>query len=419
MPIFSPPSHKPQFKKLKEEGCAVTFSVEVPAAAVETETHTHLLRMQQRAQIPGFRPGKAPIDLIRKKFEGHAKEEALDAVLQRVVPQGLKELGLEPVASPSVSDLSLDAGQPLRFKVTAEIAPKVSPKDYLKISVQRKSYVPSEEDVAKRLEDLREGNARLEAAAENAVGAAHYAVIDFVAGEDPRLKGEGELVDMSSDQTIEGLTAGLSGMARGESKSVPVKIDGRPLTLKVTLREIKGKVLPPLDSEFAKDIGFQTVEELRAKLREMMEKEGLARGEREVAREIEKALLKSNPFGVPSSLVEAQLEHSMERLRRQALGDRPWPAQEKDSVRAKLRPDVENELKVSYLLAAIAEKEGIKALEEDLKAELERSLKDSKSDDQRDQVRRLFEERRESISGLIRERKAMAFLREKASVKDT
>ena len=299
----------------------MTFSVEVPASAVEAETHTHLLRIQQRAQIPGFRQGKAPIDLIRKKFEGHAKEEVLDAVLQRVVPEGMRELGIEPVASPSVSELSMDPGQPLRFKVLAEIAPKVTPKDYLKLPVKAKSFSPTEADLSKRMDDLRDGNARLEAASEDSVGAAHYAVIDFV-GEG-QLKGEGELVDMSSDQTIEGLTAGLAGMARGQSKEIPVKIDGKPVTLKVTVREIKKKVVPPLDEEFAKDMGFPSVEEFKAKLKEIMEKEGQAQSDRETTRQLHDGLLKANKFAVP---IRGRLSSAFHGTPAPpGLGDRPWP----------------------------------------------------------------------------------------------
>src|SRR5262245_49588812 len=93
-------SDKAKFKKVKEEGCVVTFSVEVPAAQVSDETHNMLLRFQQRAKIPGFRPGKAPLDLVKKQFTGHAREEVIDSLIRRNVPEALRELKLQPVATP-------------------------------------------------------------------------------------------------------------------------------------------------------------------------------------------------------------------------------------------------------------------------------------------------------------------------------
>lgn len=414
-------SDKPKFKKLKEEGCLVTFSIEISAGKVQEEAHTLLLRIQQRARLPGFRPGKAPIGLVKKQFAAQAREETLHELIRRYVPEALRELGLSPVAAPVVSDLSLEENRPLLFKVRVEVPPQVSPKDYAKIPVQRRNYQVSSEALERRISDLREANARLERAAEESVAKDHYVVIDYLGFRDgkplPQAKGESELVDISSDQTLEGLAEGLQGLKRGEKKEIPVTISQKPAALQVTVKEIKRKILPPLDAEFAKDLGFTSLSELRAKLREVMEAEGRQKAEREVTQQIEEALLKANRIPLPPSLVQAQLEQMLERLRHQLLGPRgQWSEKQLEDLRLKLLPKAEDELRLSYILPAVAERENLKVLEEDLQAELERNLGAAETPDKKENLRRLFEEKRESISGLIRDRKAMALIREKAAL---
>ncbi|OGR83135.1 MAG: trigger factor [Elusimicrobia bacterium RIFCSPHIGHO2_02_FULL_57_9] len=405
---------KVRYKKVKEEGCVVTFSVEIPAAQVQDETHNYLLRLQQRAKIPGFRPGKAPLDLVKKEFTERAREDVLDGLIRKYVPEGMRELNLHPVAVPTVEDASYNEGKPARFQVLVEVPPQVIPKDYTKVAVRRKLYPASEEALAARLEELREANARLEKAAEEAIGKEHYAVIDYTGA---KTKGEAELVDMSCEQVVNGLAEGLLGMARGETKDITVEINGKGSVLKVTVKEIKRKILPALDGEFAKDLGFNTVEELKAKLKNVMEDEGKAKSERELQQQIEQSLINSNHIPLPPSLVEAQLEHALERFRRQLLGEQGrWSDKQSDDLRVKLKPKAEDELRLSYLLPAIAQLEKIKASDEDLELELEKNLSAVEEAGKKEEVRKMFEERREAIADVIRDRKTMAFIRGKTII---
>ncbi len=414
-------SEKVRSKKLKEEGCQVTFSIEIPPAEVDNETQNLLVRIQQRAKIPGFRPGKAPLDLVKKEFTGHAREQVLDSLIRKHVPETMRELGIRPVAAPTVEDVKWDEGKPLKLQVRAETAPVVTPKDYTKIAIKRKSYPVTDEQVGARLQELREANARLEKAAEEAVAKNHYVVIDYEAFQGgkalPNAKGQNELVDMSSEQTVEGLIEGLVGMKREESKEISVKLEGKPSALKVAVKEIKRKVLPEIDAEFAKDMGFESVDLLKAKLREVMEEEAKSKTEREVSQQIEEALLKANKIPLPPSLVEAQLEHLMERVKRQLVGPKGELTQEQaKDLSEKLKPRAEDEVRISYLLPAIAEKEKLQALDSDLQAELEKNLAAIENDDKKEEIRKLFEERKDAIAGMIRDRKTLAFIREKAVI---
>lgn len=422
MGLFTTTADKTRYKKLKEEGCVITFSCEVPAAELSEAEQNALVSLQQRARLPGFRPGKAPLDLIKKQFAGAAREEAVERLLRKHVPEGLKELELRPIATPSIEDVKLAEGKPLQFEVRVEVAPKVTPTGYAKLALTKKSYPAEDSAVEARLNELREGHARLDKAAEDVVGKTHYVVIDFQGVKDgkplPKVKGENELVDMSSDQTVEGLTAALAGMKRAETKEVSVKLEDKPVSLQVTVKEIKTKVLPEVDAEFAKDLGFEGVDALKAKLKEILEAEGEQKSEREVAEQVEQGLLKANKFELPPALVDAQIEHMMQRLRRQLLGGRgDFDEKQREDLRGKLRERAEEECRLSLLLPAIAEKEKIEVSADEIKAELDKSLEQAEDDRTRDAIRKTFADRKDEIVSMLRDRKVMAFIREKATVK--
>jgi trigger factor len=414
-------SDKVRFKIVKEEACTAVFLVEVPASQVEAESHNTLLRFQQRAKLPGFRPGKAPLDLVRQNFGAHLQEEIVDHFARKHVPEALRELKLAPVAPPVITDVSRDEGKPMQFQVRVEVPPRVAPKDYSGIKLQKQDYPATDASVAARLEELREAHARLDPASDEAVGKAHYVVVDYTASRGGKpladAKGSGELVDMSSEQTVAGLTDGLLGMKRGEVKEVTVKLGGQDTALNVTVKEIKAKILPALDADFAKDMGFETLDELKAKLREVIAEEGRARTERELSEQLEAGLLKSNRIPVPPALVEAQLEHMIERLQRQLLGGRgEFSSQQSDDLKAKLRPQAEDRVRVSFLLPAIAAREKLEVPDAELQSELEKSLAAAETEEKKAGVRQAFSERRDEILGMLRDRKTLEFLRAKASV---
>lgn len=415
-------SDKAKSKKIKEEGCLVTLSIEVPAAEVEDATQNSIVRLQQRAKVPGFRPGKAPLDVIKKHFSGHAREDAMDQLIRKHVPAAVEEQKLRLVESPTVEDVKWKPGEPLTLTVRLEVAPVPTAKDYLKIPVERRKYPAAEEAVDKRLNEIREAHARLEKAPEETVGEKHFAVLDYAATRDGKplagAKGAGELVDLSAEQSVEGLAAGLLGMKRGESKTIKVKLGGKDAELTATVQEIKTKVLPPVDAEFAKDLGFESVEQLRAKLKDVLENEGKNRAETEEIQQIEKALVKANPFPLPPSMVERQLDGMLERLKARLFGGANVNEKALGDLKAKMQPQAEDEVRLAFVLNTIAEKEKIEATEAELKTELDKGLAEEADPAKRAELQQAFERRKDSIAHVLRERKVVAFLREKASYKD-
>lgn len=419
MGIFSAlKSDKPKFKKLKEEGCVVTLSVEVAPQEVSDQSQTALMRLQSLARIPGFRAGKAPIDVVKQHFAGRAREEAIDALIRKHVPAALEDLKLRVVETPTVSDVKWKDGEPLLITVQAEIAPTPVAKDYLKIPVSRKPQAADAAALDKRLEELRDAQARLDVAKDDTVGAKNFVVIDYSASQGGKAlanaKGTSELVDMSSEQSVEGLSEGLKGMKRGETKTIKVKLGGKETDLTVTVTEIKTKVLPALDAEFAKDMGMESLDELKGKLKEVLDREVKSASESDVVRQIEEALVKANVFALPPSMVERQLEGMMDRMRRQLMGATQISDKVLTDLRQKLQPKAEDEVRLAFVMSAIAEKEKIEVTDAELASELEAGLKDAENEAKKKELQEIFAKRKDQISHMIRERKTLNLLKEKA-----
>ncbi|MBI5246294.1 MAG: trigger factor [Elusimicrobia bacterium] len=419
MGIFSAlTSSKPKFKKLKEEGCVVTLTVEIPAEEVENQSQTSLVRLQSQARIPGFRPGKAPLDMVKQHFAGRAREEAIDVLIRKHVPAALEDQKLRVVETPSVEDVKWNPGSPLLLTVRVEVAPTPIAKDYTKIPVSRKPQAADAAALDKRLEELRDAQARLEISKDEAAGDKSFVVIDYAASQNGKpmanAKGTGELVDMSAEQTLEGLAAGLKGMKRGEQKTIKVKLGGKDADLAVTVAEIKTKVLPAVDAEFAKDMGLESLEELKGKLKEVLDREVKSASESDVVRQIEESLVKSNVFALPPSMVERQLEGMMERMKRQLMGATQLSDKVLTDLRTKLQPKAEDEVRLAFVMSAIAEKEKIAVSETELASELEAGLKDAADEAKKKELREIFDKRKDQISHMIRERKTLNFLKEKA-----
>ncbi|MBI5200530.1 MAG: trigger factor [Elusimicrobia bacterium] len=411
-------------KKGKEQGCVTTVDVEVPVGMIQDTMHNVWLRIQSQARLPGFRPGKAPLPLVQQQFQGEARQRAVETLIQKAIPDALKQLELRPVTSPEVHDLSWEPNKPLSFKFDVEQAPKVELKTYKKLKATRKRYPATDEEVQKRIDELREGNARLEKAEAEKVGPNHYVVIDFTASADgkplPEGKGTDELVDMNSEQTVEGLTKGLLELKRGDAKDVPVKLDGgKAAVFHVTVKEIKAKVLPALDDEFAKDVGFEKLDELKAKLKDLIAKEGETKSDRELTAQLEDALLANHKFDAPPSLVAGQLERLTQRVQEQFVGpNRQLPEEEFKKLSEKLAPRAEAEVRLSFLLRKIAEVEKIEATQQDWETELNRALEESPNEERKRGIRKFFEEHRDEIQGMVKDRKTVAFIRENAAITD-
>jgi len=372
----------------------VGLTIEVPAELVDATFERVLNRLVSKAKIEGFRPGRAPRQLVEARVGPAAlREEVVDAIVPQVVQQAMREKSIDPIDNPDVEVIELERGRPARLKATISVMPQVTLGDTSKLMAPAEAIDVTDEMLERRLEDVREPLAEV-TPVEREARMGDVAVIDV------EVEADGAVVESETRKAMEAelkdgvllpeLLAVLPGTFVDETRETTVKfpddysepkLAGKEATIRVTLRGVKEKVLPQLDDALAKQLsgGKQdTVDAYRAAVRDELEE--AARSMTRLAREqaLVKALVDSSQVEVPEALVERELVtqlESMERsLGRQGLKlDRyldylgktvpQWAADE--------RPDAEARLKVDLILDEFARREGIDPTDEEVDTFLE------------------------------------------------
>jgi len=372
----------------------VGMTIEVPAELVDATYERVLNRLVSNAKIEGFRPGRAPRQLVEARVGPAAlREEVVETIVPQVVQQALTQKALDPIDNPDVEVLELERGRPARLKATISVMPQVTLGDASKLEAPAPTIEVTDEMVEKRLDDLREPLAEI-TPVEREARVGDVAIIDV------EVESEGSIVESESRKAMEAelkdgvllpeLLAVLPGTFVDETREATVKfpddyseprLAGKEGTTRVTLRGVKEKVLPPLDDALAKQLSDgkqETVEDYRAAVRADLDE--AARDMARLAREqaLVKALVDASQVEVPDALVERELAtqlESMERsLARQGLRlDRyfdylgktvpQWAADE--------RNDAEARLKVDLVLDEFAKHEGIEPGDDEVETFLE------------------------------------------------
>ncbi len=423
---------KVKFKTAEEKPCKVTLSINVSPEIVKGRKEKVAQQFQKLAQLPGFRAGKAPLDLVRQNFSSKIATEALDEIFRDYVPQILKEKELVPIVTPTVDKVQFNGGDTLSFELIVERNPEYKVKDYKKIAVTKKTKKISDDDVTKELEELRERNSQLAPSTSEIAGKDHFVAIDYdgtVEGQSLKeLKAENQLVNMASPQTIQGFAEGILGMKKGETKEVAVtfpkeypsaSVAGKPVVFKITLQDIKEKKMPALDDEFAKDFELASLEELKTKVRESLEKSLEKAQKVEFETQLMDHLVKENDIPLPESLVEMQLNSMLERakqmMERQGLKSDIAGDKEKE-LREKYRPQAERQVKINYILSGIAKQENLLASDEEVSAERQK-YKD-KTPEHAAQIDNYFDEHGHHVQAQLTDEKVLKFLEENAKIKE-
>ncbi|MBI4657112.1 MAG: trigger factor [Elusimicrobia bacterium] len=417
--LFSSQRDK-EIKKISHEGCVYVFSVMLAGKTLEDLRQQALVRLQSIVAVPGFRQGKAPLNIIERQFPSMIKDEIIDIAGKSLLAEIIKNERLTPVVTPVLKTPKYEEKKFLSFEIQLECSPAFDAKGYDNINVTKKMRKIADPDVENYLHRLREYNSYLKPADEgHVVGGNHFVLVDYEAHENGAVISEagakGELVDMSSPQTIAGLSQAILGAGKGDTREFDSEFSGRNLHFKVNVLEIKEKVIPELDSNFLKETGAVNLEELQKKIREMLENSEKEKAEKEVISQIEDSLIKNNPFILPPSLVREETKELFEILKKRVSTKEEV---KEDVVLEKLKPLAERNLRIAYLLRRIAEKEKIEATEEELNAEMEKSLAGLETEEEKQKLKELFRNRREYILASIAEIKTMNFIKSKALIKE-
>ncbi len=398
---------KVALKKIKD--CKIQMSVEVEANVVESRFQEVLRNFQRQARLPGFREGKAPTDLVEKRFADQAREETLKSLIPEVYHQSLHSQKVSAVSLPKISGVEYARGKKLSFSAEFDQAPSVSIKNYKGIKLKREPADVADEEVEKGLGALLDSKA------------------EFIPLQDKRPAQQGDvvIVDVELWQQAEGryipgrsdvflsvepgaeddFFTKIVGTSPAESREI--SRDGKPFT-RLHLKEIRQKRRPELNEDFSKIFGHQTAQDLRQAVRKDLVSYKHSQSLEKMKLELFEKLLGMTSFSSPESLIEKQKERLVNDAR-QRFQEMGAPAGEWQKEAARIEAEAgtraNEQIKLYFILQKIAELEKIQLDELELHQRLMAMVEQSKRP--LEEVRRVFEE---DLRESLREKKTVDFL---------
>jgi len=379
--------------------CEREVTVEVPAEDVAREWKTAQTRFQKHARIPGFRSGKVPLALVRSKFADEIKSEVVEHLVPAAFREETKKQNLVPIGQPRVVELELEEEKPLHFKAIFEVLPAFEIAGYKEIKAAHEPATVSDEDVQKTIEGLREQNSTyINMDEDRGLADGDYGSVAFKStspeeGAKP-VEMNDVLVDIGGANTLPEFTENLRGAKAGETRSFDVtyaedfgdkRLAGKTLHYEVEVKGIKTKSVPELNDEWVKDLGqddLNTLDELRARIREGMEHEKKHEVEHKIKDELLQQLTTKFPIDVPTVMVENAIDQRLERglraLISQGLRAEDIKRMDMTKLRDRQREGALRDVRANLLLEKIAELEGIEVSDADLDKEISAAAHQSK-----------------------------------------
>jgi len=413
------------------------LTIEVPSEVVNEAIGNAAAKLGRSVKIPGFRPGKVPATVIRQRFKPQIMQDVAEHLVSKAVGDALVEKGVEPISTPDIQDLVLEEGKALTFKATFDVVPGFDPGDLSTIEATEPSRAIDDEVVNQSLERLRERNARYEAVEAGVVEAGHTVVVglerkgtDKAGKEGDAEKHEQVNIELGAPSNPPGFDTEVIGMVPGSSKSFTVtypedyaipELAGGKVDYTVNLKEIKKRIIPALDDELAKDLGeFESLDALRARIREDLEHEALHAAERQLRQDVLKQLAARVPFAVPDSLVEREIERRLEDFARRLMDQRIDPRQANidwNAFREGQRAPAVEAVGSAIVLDEIVKREQIDVTDEDLDAELQRYAEQTGHSVASIRARLQKDGELGRLAAGLRREKAVAHVMAKASIK--
>jgi trigger factor len=363
------------------------------------------------------------------------ERDVLKNLVQDTYFKALHDEKLYPVAHPVIESDDLKKGEPFKYSATVEIYPEVKIEEYAGLEIVKEQYVKDEEVVARRLEEMRENMAQLKPVEEERPAArGDFLTIDFkgFVGGIPFENGSAEdfQLELGAGRFIPGFEEQIIGQKIGEEKSINVtfpedynskELAGKEATFDVTVKEIKVKELPPLDDEFAMEIGeFETIAQLSAKIAEMHEKQESQRIEADLRDRTIKAFIDKNPFEIPEALVEKQLQIMLDSTNKRLAMEKlslGMMGLDDAGYKARFRDTAEVQVKGALLLDSLAAQEDIKVEDNELDEKIRETAE--QRNQQFETLKQFYEQNenaRENLRDQLKENKVFAFLLERAKI---
>lgn len=369
------------------------LKVEIPAEEALQEFNSLASEYKKHARLPGFRPGKAPVNLVKRRFQKDLRDDLLQKLIPQSYDQAIQEKGVQPVGRPNLANINFQEGQPVTYEALFEVRPEIPLSEYKGLRVSLPEEEDSQEGVEQELERLREKYSRLESVEDRTVRDGDYVVIDLQ-GEyldssetpekpDEPISEEDVTVKVGDERTHESFSSALLGMNLAEEKTFEVeyapnypeqKLAGRKVRFSVEVTDIKERHLPELDDEFAREVGeYDDLDDLRSKLAQQLERVREENRRNKLRAALVDRLLQGAEFEVPDTWVEDRTDDKIRELainmKRQGV-DPSRANVDWARVRSELKQEAEKDVRARLVLREVAAREGLEVSSDELDDEI-------------------------------------------------
>lgn len=409
------------------------LEVEVPPEQVDTALSTAFKKVANRVNVPGFRRGKVPRKIFEARFGVESLyQDALDILLPEAYSNAVLEADFQPVDRPDINVVQMEVGKPLVFKATVTLRPEVRLGEYKGLTYEDRPFDVTEEAIEEELERIRQGHAELHVVEDGEVQRGDLVVIDFrgfVDGE-PFEGGEAEnyQLEIGSGTFVGGFEDQLIGARPGDEREIEVtfpdsyhvkSLAGKQARFEVKVHDLKRKVLPALDDEFAKDVSeYETFAEFREQVVKDLEHRAEHEKEHYIENSLVQKIVDQSEIDIPQVMIDAEIEAQIRefssRLETQGIpldAYREFTGTSMEELHAQFAPEAERRVRRSLVLEAVAKSENLEVTPEELDLEVQRVADSIRMDFA--QVRAALESRDLGLSSMRSEllaRKAVALL---------
>ncbi len=375
--------------------CRTRIKFSVPHEKVKSAIDRAFDKVKGSTFVPGFRPGRAPRPMIENRYGKVIEEEAFSKLLPECYYDAVKEKKLHPINEPNFDDVKYEKGQPLTFAVTVEILPDFTLPDYKSIEIKKAEVKElSEEDIQKIIDIHREHHAKYEPVEDRGVEEGDFVLLNIDQEiEDRKNSQKNQLVKVDKETIFPEFVEKLVGMKPVAKAQFHItfpddykskEVAGKTVHYEIELLEIKRKVLPEVDDDFAKDTGrAETFEDLKEDIRKSLRHDNEEQAHLEEENRIIDAIVDMSGFEIPPSMMEMQIQNNVRRAMQYSIFS-GIPSEEligrKEEIHKKASEDSEKQIKLFLLVRRIAEAEDISIEDEDINSHIENIAQERKMD---------------------------------------
>ena len=405
----------------EKDGWVRVLDIEVPVSVVEEAFEKVTQKYQNQVEVPGFRPGKAPLEMVRARYRQQIRQDTLEQLLPDAYEHAVRHNNnIVPLGEPSISNVVFDRHKPFTFTVEITIRPEVQVTGYTGLKLKRQVWEVSDDDVNRAVNRFREAKAEhIEVARPVQEGDVVLCDLQKLHDKYNRVRAsrfENQVVELVDGRCAPEFFKHLPGMKIGEGKEVEVTyapdypeadLAGNTLLFRVWVKAVHEKKLPPLDDEFARNLGsFHDLNDLRNKVRADIERNVKLEANKDLGEQARKQIVEINQFEVPRSLLEDYLDTLVERF------SRAGGQLDEAKIRADFRPLAEEQFRWDFCLHEIAKKENVDISDDELTAARKALQEDRRRADKTEEVDD------DRLRSELLEHKVLSFMIDRAEIED-